>query len=810
MKTLNLKTLFFISFIIFLIQNKANAQRKANDIVWSGIVIDSVANTPLPYITLTLLNKTDGIIGSGVTQKDGSFKIQASTEGPYNLRIQGVGFNLKNLNVDNKERGGSLGFIYLSRSAQALNAVTVAARKQIVKQEADRLSYDLQADPQSKVSSLLEMMRKVPYLSVDGNDNVLLNGSNGYKIYINGKPSGLLERNPKNVLRSMPASTIQRIEVITNPSSKYDAEGLAGIINIITVKKIDNGYHGSINLNNRFPVGGPGAGLSFTYKRDEFGVSVFTGAGKYHTTETRGSLIRNTYGRDTAQLSQSSGKLSDSRTVYAGLELSFEADSLSLLSVQFNINGSSADGSADQTSKLTALRGVGYQYNLINSNNSQGDGIDAGLNYQKNFRANKDQSFSAAYRYMSYNNTSVNSLQLLNLLNYNRPNYDQYNNAGLIEHTLQIDYAQPVKTVLIEAGAKGIFRRNKSNYDYIELNSTNGNQHSINDLTNVFDNSQNVFAAYNTYTYVNKQWTVKAGVRIEQTSIRSDNRQGSPLIKQDYLNVVPSLIVSRKLGNGARINLSYANRIQRPAVAQLNPFVDRSNPDFEMAGNPRLRPVNSNAYQLTYSRSGKATFNVSLGYLYFKSLINQISSYDTARNITSARYENTGKGRIVKTNLYFNYQFSKKLSFSLNSDLRYIRAYADIGNLLTYNSKFMAYVNISGNYQIGKSWRVNGDFTFNSAGLSGVQTNVNGYMASTLSANKDLIANKLIVSASLINPFTKYRMVNESISGYNFDQQNRNSIYYRSFAFSLNYRFGRLKGEIKKTARGIKNDDLSN
>lgn len=805
MKTLKLKIVVVITLTFILMQNKANAQKQINDVVWSGVVIDSVNNTPMPNITLNLLNMADSIIWSGVTQRDGSFKVQSSAKGQYSLRLQGVGYNLKNLNIVSNGKGGSLGLINLSRVVQTLKAVTVAAQKPVIKQEADRLSYDLQADPQSKVSSLLEMMRKVPYLSVDGNNNVLLNGSNGYKIYINGKPSGLLERNPKDILRSMPASTIQRIEVITNPSSKYEAEGLAGIINIVTVKKVDNGYHGSVIVNERSPVGGPGAGLSFTYRQDKLGVSVFAGTGKYHTPETRGSLSRNTYGRDTTQLLQSSNKASDSRTAYAGLELSFEADSLNLLSAQFNINGSRTNGSANQTSTLIALQDVGYQYSLLNNSSTQGNGIDAGLNYQKSFKANKDQSLSSAYHYMAYNNTSANNVQLSNLMNYDRPNYNQYNNAGLREHTLQIDYAQPVKSVLIEAGAKGIFRINKSNYNYFELNSATGN-----DLSNVFDNRQNVYAAYNTYTYTNKQWTAKAGVRLEQTSIRSGNGEDSQLIKENYLNVVPSLMVSRKTANGARINLSYANRIQRPAVAQLNPFIDRSNPDIEIGGNPQLRPVNSNVYQISYSRSGKATYNISLGYLYFKSLINQISSYDSVQNVTSVRYENTGKGRILKTNLYFNYSFSTKLSLSVNSDLRFIKAYALINNQITYNSKFMAYVNMSGNYQVGKSWRVSGDFTFNSVGLSGVQTNINGYTASTIAVNKDLIANKFTVSASIINPFTKYRFVNEKINGPDFDQQTQNSIYYRSFAFSINYRFGKLKGEIKKTARGIKNDDLSN
>lgn len=805
-----MKTFIVLLLNIFVVPSILYAQRITKSIVSRGIVIDSATHKPAPYVTVTLLNKGDSTIWLGLTQADGSFKLQASDAGSYTLRLQGVGYTLKNLLVELKDSGGSVGTLSISRSTQTLDAIIVAAQRPVVKQEADHLSYDLQADPQSKVSSVLEMMRKVPYLSVDGNDNVLLNGSNGYKIYINGKPSGLLERNPKDVLRSMPASTIQRIEVITNPSSKYDAEGLAGIINIVTIKKIDNGYHGSVNLNERFPVGGPGAGLSFTYKDGRFGASLTAGANKYRTPKSFGSLARHTYQPDTTQLIQNNNKTSDNRTAYAGLELSFEVDSLNLLSAQFNTNGGKNNGDTYQSAALTASPGKSYQYSFFSNNHGQGSGIDAGLNYQKSFKANKDKSLSLSYRYMTYNNTSVNNLQLFDLINYDRPGYEQYNNAGLSEHTLQFDYVQPLKSVLIEAGAKGIFRKNKSIYTYASLDTVTGKYKNIEEFSNIFNNSQNVYALYNTYTYTTKQWTVKAGVRLEQTSIRNENNQGYTSARRDYLNLVPSLVLSRKLINGARINLSYANRIQRPAVAQLNPFIDRSNPDFQTTGNPQLRPVNSNAYQISYASSGKFTFNISLGYLYFKSLINLISSYDTIRNLTLAQYQNTGKGQILKTNFFFNYQLSKKINFSFNSDLRYIKAYAVINNLLVKNSSLMAYVNASASYQLGKSWRANGDFTFSSSGLSGVQTNVNGYIASTLSVNKELVTGKLSASAAVSNPFTQYRYANESNEGPDFYQHSFNKIYYRSFALSLNYRFGKLKAEIKKTARGIKNDDLSN
>ncbi len=173
-----------------------------------------------------------------------------------------------------------------------------------MKQEVDRISYDLQADPESKVFSVLDMMRKVPLLSLDADNNILLKGNSDFKILINGKPSSMVERNYKEILRTMPASSIERIEVITTPPAKYDAEGLAGIINIITNKKLDNGYNGSLNFSERFPNGGPGFGGSFSAKFGKIGMSAFGGASIFKSPQIINSTSRNTFGDENTILTK--------------------------------------------------------------------------------------------------------------------------------------------------------------------------------------------------------------------------------------------------------------------------------------------------------------------------------------------------------------------------------------------------------------------------------------------------------------------------------------------------------------------------
>lgn len=417
-----LSLLLLITGLIFLSKG-VFAQTVKHDYKIQGIVADSTTKAPLDFLTVSLLSATDSILKYESTKADGSFTFSNLIPAKYHIRVQDIGFITKTV-VANPD-SSSLGTIYITKANKALKEVTVTERRQLIKQEADRITYDLQADPESKVSSVLDIMRKVPYLSVDGNDNIMLQGSASYKIFINGKPSGMVERNPKDILRSMPASTIKSIQVITNPSSKYDAEGLAGIINIITVQQIDNGYHGSINLSEKGPLGGSGAGGTFTLKQGKLGLSALAGGNIYNTPQTTELNNRITTGNDATSLGQNSNQKSNSRNGYGGMELSYELDSLNLISGQFNWNGNKLSGLSDQNTLLNGTSGILQRYSLLNDNSSKGNGTDAALNYQLGFKANKDQTLTFSYRYLNYANDLFNSIAISDGLNYSNPDYQQ-------------------------------------------------------------------------------------------------------------------------------------------------------------------------------------------------------------------------------------------------------------------------------------------------------------------------------------------------------------------------------------------------
>lgn len=771
-----------------------------------GAITDSASHKPVEFVTLTLKNAAKQPVKSTLSKSGGAFSFEKLSAGKYTLFMVSVGYNTKQLPVElsgDKGNVTDLGIIAISANSKQLKAVSINADKPIVSREADRLVYDLQADPESKVYNVLEMMRKVPMLSLDGEDNILLKGNANYKILINGRPSSMVARNPKDVLRAMPASSIDRIEVITTPPAKYDAEGLVGIINIVTHKNIDNGYNGSVNISGRFPVGGPGIGGSVTFKQGKFGMFVQSGGNTYNSPQSGGSSSRVTTGSEPSELTQNGTQSSDSRSGYFGTELSYEIDTLNLISGNFNINGNSSYRTGDQSSLLTGQSGTLQAYNLGNINNGTGHGLDAAVNYQLGFKRNKAQLLTFSYRYFRSQDIQYGDLLVTNPVNYPQPNYHQNNNAISKEQTLQVDYAHPFsKKLTMELGVKAIWRNNNSNFEY---QSQSGNGEYVTDplRSNLFDNMQSVYGAYNSYQYTLKSWDFKGGLRMEETTFDGTN------INRTYFNIVPSISANHKFKNNLGINFGFGRRIQRPGINQLNPFVDRSNPNFYSSGNPGLNPMTANNYSVGFSSQKKASVNINLSYMTFRNLIMPGVIYDAVSHITTSTLQNTGNAQLWGLNINMNYNFTPKWNSSLNANIAHGHVVAVVNGQPLENQGFMENGNFSIGYRINAGFRINASMNVNGPDLS-LQGTSNWNINTSLSVNKDIVKNKLSFSFATSNPFAQYRNYTRETFGPNFEQFSTRQNFYRSFNTSLNYRFGKLKDNLKKTKKGIQNDDVAN
>jgi outer membrane receptor for ferrienterochelin and colicin len=655
------------------------------------------------------------------------------------------------------------------------------------------------------------MLHKIPFITVDANDNVSLKGSTNFKVFINGKPSAMMDNNLTAVLRTMPASSIQRIEVITNPPAKYDAEGVGGIINIITVKNVDNGYRGNLNASESFPNGGPNAGGGFTMKQGKFGMNVYAGAGIYDNPQTNFSNTQQSLDSDATLLYQNGYKHDNSRNGYMGTELSYEIDSLHLLSGDFSYNGYHNDGSSFQSSLLTGAAGVLQGYNIGNDNNGHGAGGDASVNYQIGFKADKNRLLTFSYRYDGYHNNAFSNLLLSNEVNYRTPDYQQPNNTSTSEHTLQVDLVYPVKKVTIEAGAKAILRSDHSNSQYLQLDSSINQYQPVVPLGNQFYYTQNVYSLYNSYQFNLKKWNFSAGLRAEETVINAHFLSTGTEISPDYLNIVPSISINHPVGSGG-FGLAFNQRIQRPGIYRLNPFVDHSNPNFIVTGNPKLQPNSVNAAQLNYSTgdAGKVSAFMAIDYIFVNNFSVQVTSFDPATQVTTAIYQNSGRGHGMDFILNLNYNVTPKYSISFNSNSTKFSLSQMSGNAIAHLDRWMTMEELNNTLKLDKGWSFNASVRYSGIAPTSIQGYTNAFFNTSFGVNKELVKGKLYLAMAVNNPFTKFRNIISTTNGPDFLETNINQTYFRTARVSLNYNFGKLNGELKKNRKGINNSDLNN
>ena len=792
----------------------AIAQTTQQTLTIQGTVIDSATNKPMGFVTVALQNsKTHTGIKSGLTADDGNFILKAPADNTYEAVFVFVGYKNKIVPVSNAGTTINIGKISLSAASGQLKEVSITAARPLMKQEVDRISYDVQADPDSKALSVLDMIRKVPLLSVDGNDNIQLKGSGNYKILINGKESALVAKNPSDVLKSMPATNIEKIEVITTPPAKYDAEGLSGIINIITKRNADQGFN--VGLNTRFnTVFGAGYNLNGTLKQGKFGMSLFAGFGSNGNTTTAFGNTENIFANHNNIL-QSGTTNQKGNFHYGGTELSYEIDTLNLITASVNLFGNDQHQRSPQTSNTDSLGVPLHAYNLLNSNNSSFTGLDLAVNYQLGFKRSKDRLLTLSYKYSYSPNKQFNDNLYSDRFNYlqsDYPDFQQYNDAGNKDHTIQVDYASPItKQISIEAGAKAILRNNYSNF-HVDNRDTLSQQYvTVDTLTNNFNYHQNIFSVYNSYQVKLEKWTGKAGLRLEHTALSADFISAGVTTAPSYSNLIPSVSVQRSFKTSS-LNFGYTQRIQRPGIFQLNPFVDNSNPLFINFGNPTLKPELDNTFDLTYSNFSKGSINIDMSYAFSNNSIQNVSNVKEEivkgkkQQVTYTTFQNLGSNSTLGFNVNTNLTLAKQFTMGLNGQVNHVWLSGTFNGRNYNNSGFMG--NAFGNmrYKFGKGFAL----SFNAGYFSGnvnLQGRSSDFIFNQYLFSREFFGKKMTIVLVANNPYSKFNTFRSTVNAGDFYQSSFNQNYYRSFAVRFNFRFGKLNSDIKKNQHGIQNDD---
>ena len=692
---------------------------------------------------------------------------------------------------------------------EQLKEATVSSRRDLITTDADKLTYNVEADPKAEGSNLIDIIRNIPMLSVNGEDELLMNGSKDYKVLVNGRSTGMLARSFNQLIKTIPASSIKEIQVITNPPVKYDAEGIGGVINIILSKRLKSGYNGSVftGVSTLGAVNGNGymnANLGKFTVSANAGRTYFPNPRVYgHTDiETFVSEDKHYQALDFSEVTKYSiGSFS--------LESSFEPDSLNLftLSGWANTQNYASDFDITETFWNTAYEKTVEMLEptaRIDIHNT----FAGELAYQKTFREDGG-ILTVSYSIDGNPNSTENNIIAVPVLNCSDYHRHSFNTEHTIQQTGQADYYATIhKKHLIEAGGKYTLRSHVADSKDELWDFSNDiwvtDDSNVNDL----DYKQHISAAYASYGYKLADLTLKGGARLEYTLNRGVSKSMSENLTFDNsnFNIVPYVNAAWQVDDSNSISLSYTRRLGRPSVSYLNPYIFEESPYSRRHGNPGLRTVVSDAVTLTYRTSGDKW---NLTARMFGSLCSNKIEYlstVTPDGVKVSTYENAVMDNYFDTMLDFSWNPSEKLGFQMSAHGGYEQMKAPVQAL--ENDSFKWSVSASGNATLWK-----GAMAFAAANASGgeisLQRTYRGveYLYS-MGLRQGFFQNRLILASTAILPFQKKYVSRHDTYTSTFEQHNRGWYSPRQMQFRLTWRFGMTTISMKHAKKTELSDKL--
>ena len=791
----------FFAVVMMMISSVVMAQTTVK-----GVLMDETLGEAEPFATVRVFKagKTEKPVAMFLTDENGRFAQEVKGKGKFDIVFSSIGKEDLKLNVVlGQENPLNLDTLYIKENATMLKGVEIVAQKPLVKMEVDKMSYNVAEDEDAKSNTVLDMLRKVPMVTVDGQDNITVNGSSSFKVYVDGMPNVMFSSNPSVVFKSMPATAVKSIEVVTNPGAKYDAEGAAGVLNIVMNKQDPmaaqsmNGYNGTIRGSVGSKQLGASAFLNGQQGKLSYSANIMTSYNKPGKTTTEMEQIQD---NGASQLMTSDNDVKTPFTM-GSLTLGYQIDSMSVLNLTAQVNSMSMKSAG---TSLTTMNGYGsdFSYGSTTDMKMSRTSFNGSLDYQRFFNKDHTQSLALTYQ-LNYSPATTEmhndfgaSSNYIDLTNRYTDNKDK-----TLNHTFQLDYTMPIGTgQTLSLGGKLQLHDATSDSKYYLKGVYNPTSSTD------YEYKNSILAGYGEYAGNFNKLGVKAGLRYEYTWQDVEYHLGNGEdFKKNYGSLVPTASLQYTLSQGSNLGLTYNMRISRPGISYLNPYVDKSNPISISYGNPELDVEKNHNVSLVYNLfTSKLMVNLNLHHNFVDNAISQYSFYDSD-NLLNSTYGNVVKRHQTGLNGYVNYLLTKDTRIFFNGGVNYTDLRSDA--LDQRNSGWTA------NAMIGLQQTLPWDLKLSAFAITSTKSyNLQGWSGGfnllTATVSKSLLKDKLNLSiGGLIglNGGGKLNIESES-RGKNFTSHTLIKVPIYGVTFTVSYTFGNSKIRAKQHTSRVEND----
>ena len=782
--------------------------KKFKKIKIEGVVIDKETQDPLEYTTISLLNDSSpDLIQGGITDKNGKFIIEVFP-GKYNITLEYIGFDkiiLKDKVISINE---DFGIFELEIVAESLNEVELVGERTEVEIRLDKRIYNVGKDITVRGGSVADVLDNVPSVSVDVEGNVALRGNQNVRILINGKPSGLVGLSGPQGLRSLPAESIEKVEVVTSPSARYEASGTAGILNVILKKEELEGFNGSFILNGGAPTTyGGNATLNWRTKK----LNIFSTTSLRDSESRGGGDFESENFNPVRFVNEDRDYQRNRKSIFFNLGAEYYFNDDTSLTISGFVRTS--DNESNNNTKIDNLNAAGVVVDQFGRYQFEEE-IDNSQQFTTNFTKKfDDKGHELVIEFQTESSEEDESDLAENTSTFNQES-DTFEDQS--RTLLQMDYVWPVnENTQFEIGYRGDFSLQETDYNVFDL-LDNGRTPNT-ELTNFLGFTQKINAAYAQFGKKINKFSYLIGLRMEKTHIEIDQKTTKIFKEKDYTDWFPTLNFSFEFTEKENITLGYSRRIRRPRSWSLNPFRSLTSLTFFRQGNPNLDPSYSNLFDLGYlKRWNKFTFNSSVYYQKATQVIERITettgelvvvSVNPLVELPEFRSTSVNLSENIRTGTEFTLTYSPKRQVRLSGNFNIFNSetigfYKEVPLDRKIVSWFMRF-NSSFPLAFGINTQLNG---FYFGPRANAQTESKGVVSFSGALNKPMFNDKATLSFRVSDIFNSSRRKSTTETA---DFRNYTEFQWRqpSYVFTFTYRINERKmGKRRNNRRGSLND----